>query len=143
MLPPSRCAWRSSRWRSRVRSLGVALWTWGPSNSRYKSMLSGKDLVILDERDTSKTCSGCGHKQPMPLWKRTYRCPNADCRLVMDRDENSAVNILKRFFARRGCAVVRSNVSSSQTRRIQWNILELMPYLTSKDEGKNSMALKH
>jgi transposase len=25
-----------------------------------------------------------------------------DCRLVMDRDDNSAINILKRFLARRG-----------------------------------------
>jgi putative transposase len=69
---------------------------------RYKCVLSGKELVIIDERDTSKTCSGCGHKQPMPLWKRTYRCPNTDCRLEMDRDENSAVNILKRYLARLG-----------------------------------------
>ncbi len=68
----------------------------------YKCILSGKELVILDERETSKTCSGCGHKQAMPLWKRTYRCPNEICRLVMDRDENSAVNILKRYFARLG-----------------------------------------
>ena len=52
---------------------------------KYKCVLYGKDLVILDERDTSKTCSGCRRKQSMPLWKRTYRCPNEDCRLVMDR----------------------------------------------------------
>src|SRR5579884_2178098 len=50
----------------------------------YKCQLSGKELVILDERDTSKLCSGCGNKQPMPLYKRTYRCPK--CGLVMDRD---------------------------------------------------------
>ena len=68
----------------------------------YKCLLYGKELVILDERDTSKTCSGCGHKQDMPLWKRTYRCKNMECRLVMDRDENSAVNILKRYLARLG-----------------------------------------
>jgi len=81
---------------------------------RYKSILSGKDLVILDERDTSKTCSGCGYKQPMPLWKRTYRCPNSDCRLVMDRDENSAVNILKRFFARLGPHTERISVRCAE-----------------------------
>jgi len=69
---------------------------------RYKCLLYGKVLVILDERDTSKTCSTCGHKQKMPLWKRTYRCINTECRLVMDRDENSAVNILKRYLARLG-----------------------------------------
>ncbi len=68
----------------------------------YKCVLYGKELVIIDESDTSKTCSGCGHKQAMPLWKRTYRCPNTICRLVMDRDENSAVNILQRYLARLG-----------------------------------------
>ncbi|HTI14657.1 MAG TPA: transposase [Dictyobacter sp.] len=69
---------------------------------RYKCQLYGKELVILNERDTSKTCSGCGHMQDIPLWKRTYRCKNTECRLVIDRDENSAVNILKRYLARLG-----------------------------------------
>lgn len=68
----------------------------------YKCVLYGKELVILDERETSKMCSGCGKLQAMPLWKRTYRCPHEDCRLVMDRDENSARNILKRYVARLG-----------------------------------------
>jgi len=66
----------------------------------YKCLLSGKDLVFLDERNTSKACSGCGNLQVMPLYKRTYCCTN--CGLVMDRDENSAHNILMRFLARLG-----------------------------------------
>ena len=66
----------------------------------YTCLLSGKELVILDERNTSKACSRCGNLQAMPLWKRTYRC--AKCGLILDRDENSAVNILMRFFARLG-----------------------------------------
>ncbi len=66
----------------------------------YKCHRYGKELVFLDERNTSKACSGCGHLQAMPLWKRTYCCTN--CGLVMDRDENSAVNILTRFLAQRG-----------------------------------------
>ena len=65
---------------------------------KYKGMLSGKELVFLDERNTSKQCSGCGNLQAMPLWKRTYCC--GECGLVIDRDENSAVNILTRFLAR-------------------------------------------
>ncbi len=65
----------------------------------YKCHLYGKELVFLDERNTSKMCSGCGTLQAMPLWKRTYCCTN--CGLVMDRDDNSAVNILTRFLARR------------------------------------------
>jgi putative transposase len=61
----------------------------------YKCLLAGKVLEVQDESSTSKTCSGCGHTQPMPLWQRTYRCGN--CGLVMDRDEHSAVNQLRRF----------------------------------------------
>ena len=64
----------------------------------YKCLLAGKVLEVIDERETSKTCSGCGRPQPMPLWKRMYRCGN--CGLVMDRDENSAINIRERFLAR-------------------------------------------
>jgi putative transposase len=67
---------------------------------KYKCVLYGKELVFLDERNTSKMCSGCGNVQPMPLYKRTYVCKN--CGLVMDRDENSAHNILARFLARLG-----------------------------------------
>ncbi len=63
----------------------------------YKCLRFGKELSIIDERDTTKMCHACKHKQDMPLWKRTYRCAN--CGLVMDRDENSAVNIYQRFLA--------------------------------------------
>jgi putative transposase len=83
----------------------------------YKCMLYGKELHQLDERNTSKMCSGCGQMQAMPLWKRTYRC--AECGLIMDRDDNSAVNILMRFLARRGphtffgkCGVLQEDQNS-------------------------------
>ncbi len=66
----------------------------------YKCQFYGKELVLENERNTSKMCSGCGHLQKMPLWKRTYCC--TECGLVMDRDQNSAHNILVRYFARRG-----------------------------------------
>jgi len=66
----------------------------------YKCQLYGKELVFLDERNTSKMCSGCGHLQDMPLWKRTYCCTH--CGLVIDRDLNSAINIFMRYVARRG-----------------------------------------
>ncbi len=46
----------------------------------------------------------------MPLWKRTYRCPNTECHLAMDRDENSVVNILKWYLARLGPHTERISV---------------------------------
>jgi putative transposase len=66
----------------------------------YKCLRFGKDLHIVDERDTTRMCHVCQRTKDMPLWVRTYRCEN--CGLVMDRDENSAVNIFKRFLARPG-----------------------------------------
>ena len=82
----------------------------------YKCPLYGKELVVENERNTSKMCSGCGNLQKMPLWKRTYCC--VECGLVMDCDENSAMNILTRFLARRGpstpseCGVLQAAQSS-------------------------------
>ncbi len=66
----------------------------------YKCLRFGKELYIIDERGTTKLCHVCKQMQDMPLWQRTYRCPN--CGLVMDRDANSAINIYQRFVARRG-----------------------------------------
>jgi len=66
----------------------------------YKCLRFGKELYIIDERDTTKLCHVWKQMQDMPLWQRTYRCAN--CGLVMDRDENSAINIYQRFVARRG-----------------------------------------
>ena len=66
----------------------------------YKCLRFGKELSIISEHETTKTCHICKRKKDMPLWVRTYRCEN--CGLVMDRDENSAVNIYQRFLARPG-----------------------------------------
>jgi putative transposase len=46
----------------------------------YKCQLYGKELILENERDTSKTCHQCGHQQDMPLHKRTYRC--MECGLI-------------------------------------------------------------
>ena len=81
---------------------------------KYKCFLAGKKLHVLSERNTSKTCYRCSHSQDMPLHQRTYFCP--ECSLVMDRDQNSARNILLRFIARLSphkllsvCGVLGSN----------------------------------
>ncbi len=80
---------------------------------QYKAQRNGKKLYVISERYTSKECSGCGYRQEMPLWKRTYHCPQ--CGLVMDRDENSARNILARFLARLGPYPERDDVLSTSS----------------------------
>ena len=64
----------------------------------YKAKLMGKRVITIDERGTSKTCAFCGHKKiKMPLYQRVYHCEN--CEIVIDRDCNSAINIMKRFLS--------------------------------------------
>ncbi len=58
--------------------------------------LSQRQMVMKEHTERNKHLNRT--VLPMPLYKRTYRCEN--CGLVMDRDENSAHNILARFLAR-------------------------------------------
>ncbi|MHA2305599.1 MAG: RNA-guided endonuclease InsQ/TnpB family protein [Candidatus Hodarchaeales archaeon] len=64
----------------------------------YKAKLLGKKVITIDERNTSKVCSFCGHKKSqIPLHQRIYQCES--CGTVLDRDQNSAINIMKRFLS--------------------------------------------
>ena len=59
----------------------------------YKLQERGKSLVRIDRwYPSSQNCHICGHRQKMPVTKRTYVCPS--CGMVMDRDYNAAINIL-------------------------------------------------
>lgn len=58
----------------------------------YKARLFGTTVVVADRWfPSTKTCSGCGAVQDMPLSLRTYTCPA--CGLVIDRDLNAARNL--------------------------------------------------
>ena len=60
---------------------------------RRKAEGAGALVIEVDPRNTSRTCSYCGHvKAALPLSQRVYRCDH--CGLVMDRDRNAAINIL-------------------------------------------------
>ena len=40
---------------------------------------------------SSQICSNCNQRQPMPLYKRTYKCNN--CGMIEDRDINASINL--------------------------------------------------
>ena len=61
---------------------------------QYKAESAGCVVVGVNPKDTSKTCSGCGNIQDMPLSERTFNC--GKCGLSIDRDLNASKNILKR-----------------------------------------------
>ena len=57
----------------------------------YKSQWYGKQVVKISRWEPStKKCSACGNIKVMKLSQRIYEC---ECGLVMDRDENAAINI--------------------------------------------------
>jgi putative transposase len=61
----------------------------------YKTTWNGGRLVLADRfYPSSKTCSGCGTvKAKLALSERIYQCDS--CGLVVDRDVNAALNLLK------------------------------------------------
>jgi len=59
----------------------------------YKAAWYGKEVVKISRWfPSTKTCSSCGQIRIMKLSQRVYEC---ECGLVMDRDENAAINIKK------------------------------------------------
>jgi len=62
----------------------------------YKAELRGKRVIEISEANTTKTCCVCGKRKEMPLYERMYIC---DCGNHLDRDRNSAVNIMFDFLS--------------------------------------------
>jgi putative transposase len=58
------------------------------------------------ERTTQK-CHACNHRQVVTLDERTFYCQNPECGLVMDRDQNAALNILRAGASALGLETVR------------------------------------
>ena len=54
----------------------------------------GGQVVPVPAKNTTQACSSCGEIVPKSLSVRTHKCPY--CGLVMDRDENAAINIKNR-----------------------------------------------
>lgn len=74
-----------------AKHIADASWNKLVQLTEYKAANAGVRVVLVDPRGTSQRCSGCGEKVPKTLTDRIHCCPR--CGLVMDRDENAAVNI--------------------------------------------------
>jgi putative transposase len=64
---------------------------------RYKAAWYGSQVVLASRWEpSSKTCSGCGwYDADLELADRVFRCQNADCGQLLDRDLNAALNLSK------------------------------------------------
>ena len=75
-----------------AKSISDAAWNQLIRYTTYKAENAGRVVVLVDPRNTSKRCSRCGTLVEKSLSVRVHACPV--CTLVMDRDENAAINIL-------------------------------------------------
>ncbi len=76
-----------------AQSIADVGWHYFLGMLEYKAKWRGKHFVKIPRfSPTSKTCSQCKARQPMPLNIRTYDC--AKCSAVIDRDLNASINIL-------------------------------------------------
>jgi putative transposase len=67
-----------------------------------KAACAGRLVAHIDPRYTSQDCSQCGQRVPKTLSQRVHQCPA--CQLVMDRDQNAAINILRHGLVSLGLA---------------------------------------
>jgi putative transposase len=60
----------------------------------YYGKIWDKVVVAVPPHYTTQDCSNCGHRVAKTLSTRTHVCPK--CGFELDRDQNAALNILKR-----------------------------------------------
>jgi putative transposase len=59
---------------------------------KYYGQVYNVAVIPVEPAFTSQDCSACGRRVQKALSVRTYVCPG--CGLVLDRDQNAALNIL-------------------------------------------------
>lgn len=83
-----------------AKSIHDAAWTQFADLLACKAAWAGRRYVAVDPAYTSQICSRCGWRNPdLTLNDRVFHCLNParpDCRLILDRDSNAAMNILTR-----------------------------------------------
>lgn len=89
-----------SGWTSLNRGIGDAAWNQLVRFTQYKAENAGRECVLVDPRNTSQECSGCGEVVRKDLSVRVHDCPHCGC--TLDRDVNAAKNVLSRGLARLG-----------------------------------------
>jgi putative transposase len=70
-----------------------------------KAARAGRNVLFVDPRYTSQTCSNCGTIQKKALSERWHSCP---CGCELDRDHNAAINILRLGSSQQAVSVCRS-----------------------------------
>jgi len=77
-----------------AKSIHDASWSQFTQWLDYYGKVWDKAVVSVPPQYTTQDCSNCGHRVVKTLSTRTHSCPK--CGFEMDRDQNAALNILKK-----------------------------------------------
>ncbi|SMP16038.1 Transposase [Desulfurobacterium pacificum] len=87
-------SWKEGYFGKQIQNTGI-----GGIIARLRTLATLIPVFFVDRYEpTTQTCSFCGHKQKISLSERTFKCQN--CGREIDRDVNSARNILKTVLER-------------------------------------------
>ena len=76
-----------------AKSIADVAWSMFITITESKAEDAGSHVILVNPRNTSQRCSRCGMIVAKTLSDRVHSCPH--CGLVMDRDQNAAINILR------------------------------------------------
>jgi len=101
-----------------AKSISDAGWSQLISLTKSKAECAGKVVELVNSRNTSQNCSGCGNSVPKDLSVRVHSCPF--CGLVLDRDHNAAINILNRSKSTVGSTGINAHQGLLNRGSMQW-----------------------
>lgn len=88
---------------------------------KYKLALEGIQIITVNEKSTSKTCSRCGYESRYNRKKRGwFKCK--ECGLEENADINGAMNILNRYLHQIGRPIEGSSGIVGVPRVIRWDM---------------------
>lgn len=77
-----------------AKSISDAAWYQTQMFTKYKAEWAGKLVDFVYPKNTTQNCCYCGNIVHKEIWERVHKCPF--CGLIIDRDYNSQIVILKR-----------------------------------------------
>lgn len=83
-----------------AKSISDASWYQFRVWIEYFGRIFGRTTIAVAPQYTSQDCSNCGKRVQKTLSTRTHKCPH--CGYTANRDENAAINILKKGIATTG-----------------------------------------
>ena len=76
-----------------AKSIADVAWNLFITITESKAEDAGSHVILVNPRNTSQRCSRCGMIVAKTLSDRVHSCPH--CGLVMDRDQNAAISIMR------------------------------------------------